>query len=99
VVQPTYADDADDCRQLADEVEADAEKAILYAIANEFDRLANLARWTDRTYYAARASQELTAAVNARNPKARLAHLVLARRYDAIAQTAPNAALKQTHAS
>jgi hypothetical protein len=83
VAQRTFADEADHCRWLSDQLNGQAEKRILYRIASEFDRLAEL-RGLDSSYYAWRASQEVSAAVKARHPAARLAHLIMARRYDAL---------------
>lgn len=82
----TFSDDADECRYLAREVSGEADRACLIRIAREFDALAHAARCADRPYYAARAAQEVTAAVQARHPRARLAHLHLAQHYEAIAQ-------------
>ena len=96
MVQRTFSDDAEQCRRFADEVEGAPDKAFLLRIAGEFDRLADGERgWAERAedpaYYAARASQEVSAAVKARHPQARLAHLVMAQRYDALAQRQPAA--------
>lgn len=70
--------EAEDCRSRANEFEGRPEKAFLLRLATEFDRLEN-----EQTYFARRASQEVTAAVHARHPNARRAHLTLARTYDA----------------
>ena len=48
MVQRTPSDEANDCRRLAEEVEGEADKAILRRIAREFDRLAELARGQDQ---------------------------------------------------
>ena len=86
----TYHDEAAECRRYAEEVEGAPDRALLLRLAVEFDRLADLAgtapaRVEDPAYYATRASQEVTAAVKAKHPQARLAHLAMARRYDALA--------------
>jgi len=86
MVQRTLSNEAEHCRRFADEVMPEADKAFLLRIAGEFDRLADLARRDDPSYYATRAAQEVSAAVGAQHPRARMAHLVLARRYDALAQ-------------
>jgi len=86
MVQRTFSDNADDCRRFAEEVDGEPDKACLHRIAHEFDRLADEVRFKDRSYYAVRASQEVAAAVRARHPKARIAHLLMAQRYDAIAR-------------
>jgi hypothetical protein len=86
VVQRTFAQEADYCRGLAEEVDGQADKAFLHRIAGEFDRLADIYSHSDQHYYAARAAQEVSAAVKAQHPKARLAHLMMARRYDALLQ-------------
>ena len=66
------------------------EKAVLLRIASEFDRLGEVAgRPENLAYFAARAAQEVTAAVRANHPQARLAHLAMAQRYDALAQSQP----------
>jgi len=97
MVERTYFDEAEHCRRSAMEVERAAEKAILLRLASEFDRLAQTDadvddEWAeDPSYYAARAAQEISAAVKARHPQARLAHLVMAQRYDALAQSGATA--------
>ena len=70
--------EAEDCRSRASEFEGRPEQAFLIRLAIEFDRLED-----ERTYFARRASQEVSAAVQARHPDARRAHLTLARNYDA----------------
>ncbi|MCW3796520.1 hypothetical protein OMW55_01675 [Sphingomonas sp. BN140010] len=89
MVQRTFSDEADDCRRFADEVECAADKAFLHRIAGEFDRLAETVRYEDDpAYYAARAAQEVSAAVKAQHPRARLAHLLMAQRYEGLVQRA-----------
>ncbi|RST31495.1 hypothetical protein HMF7854_12090 [Sphingomonas ginkgonis] len=80
----SYSDDAEDCRRFAEEVGGEADKAMLHRIAREFERLAEEVRHADRPYYVARATQEVTAAVKAVHPQARLAHLTMARHYEAL---------------
>jgi hypothetical protein len=70
--------EAEDCRSRANEYEGRPEQAFLLRLATEFERLED-----EQTYYARRASQEVSAAVQARSPDARRAHLTLARNYDA----------------
>ena len=70
--------EAEECRSRANEYEGRPEKAFLLRLAIEFDRLED-----EQTYFARRASQEVSAAVLARHPNARRAHLTLARNYDA----------------
>ena len=89
MVQRTFAEEAVQCRCLIDELDGEAEKALLYGIASEFDRLAELSSFEDPAYYASRAAQEVSAAVKARHPQARLAHLMMARRYDALVHGTP----------
>lgn len=86
MAQRNFAEEANECRRLISDVEARAEKVLLHRIASEFDQLAGLRASADPSYYAARAAEEVSAAVRARHPNARLAHLTMARRYDALAQ-------------
>jgi hypothetical protein len=68
------------------------EASLLLRLASEFDRLAlekdRPLGFTadDSRYFAQRAAQEVTAAVKAGHPKARLAHLKIAQRYEALSQ-------------
>jgi TorA maturation chaperone TorD len=86
------ASEASACRSLAEEFEGRPEAPLLLRIATEFDRLAVTREWPlrlddeDGQYFSQRASQEVTAAVKAIHPNARLAHLELARRYEQISQ-------------
>jgi len=58
-----------------------SDKAFLHRIAGEFDRLAEMTRCEDPSYYAARAAQEVSAAVKVQHSRARLAHLIMAQHY------------------
>ena len=84
------AGDASDCRSLAQEFRGRPETSLLLRLAREFDRLAITKDWplgfheNDGRYFARRAAQEVTAAVRAAHPKARLAHLKMAQRYEAL---------------
>ena len=86
------AGEAADCRSLAQELAGRPEASLLLRLASEFDRLALERDWPlgfhadDSRYFAQRASQEITAAVKARHPKARLAHLKIAQRYEHLSQ-------------
>ncbi len=86
--QRTWKDDAEDCRLWAMEFRERPEQALLLRLASEFENLAKVTTATssihedDLPYFASRASQEITAAVRARHPKARLAHLAMAQRYE-----------------
>lgn len=82
----TFSEEADECRKLADELSFAAEQDMLRRIAHEFDRLASNAIRADRPIYAARAAQELTAAAAAGHPRARSAHLTMARHYESLAR-------------
>ena len=79
--------EAANCRSMAYEFQGRPEEALLLRLADEFDRLAVERDWPlgfnamDLSYFAKRATQETTAAVRARSPKARLAHLSMAQRY------------------
>jgi hypothetical protein len=89
--QRSLADDAADCRLWAQEFEGLPEKAILLRLSSEFEALAEepeplSAEAGDFPYFAHRASQEVAAAVSAKHPKARLVHLKLAQRYEALSQ-------------
>ena len=70
--------EAEECRSWANDYKGRPEKAFLLRLATEFERLEH-----EQTYFARRASQEVSAAVHARHPNARRAHLTLARSYDA----------------
>jgi hypothetical protein len=88
--QRSFASDVTACRGLMDEVQDPAEKNLLLRIACEFERLDRIAECETSAaeqpfYYAQRAAQEVTAAVKAQHPKARLAHLSMAQRYDCLA--------------
>lgn len=82
--------EAVDCRSLARELHGRPEEPILLRLADEFDRVAVQQsspagyQESDLAYFAKRASQETAAAVKARHPKARLAHLKMAQRYDGL---------------
>ena len=84
----TLTEDAANCRSCAKESNGRPEKAFLLRLASEFENLADAATTTiqshqdDCCYFAQRASQETKAAVDAKHPIARLAHLIMARRYD-----------------
>jgi hypothetical protein len=86
------ASEAADCRSLARELGGRPEASLLLRLASEFDRLA-VERDSplgsdagDGRYFAQRAAQEVTAAVNAGHSKARLAHLKIAQRYEHLSQ-------------
>jgi hypothetical protein len=90
--QRTLADDAADCRQWADEFDGQPERAILLRLSSEFLILAakngeHSIDPGDVPYFAQRATQEITAAVKAKHPKARLAHLKMAQHYEALSQS------------
>lgn len=82
--------EASDCRFLVEEFRGRAEARLLRRLASEFERLAVERDWPlgfhrdDSMYFARRAAQEVTAAVRAEHPKARLAHLKMAQRYDGL---------------
>lgn len=81
--------EAAECRMLAQEFSGKAEGPVLQSIAAEFDRLAahDLANYAeDQCYYLKRAQDETMAAVAAKHPRARMAHLSMARRYDALSR-------------
>jgi hypothetical protein len=84
--------EASACRSLAEDFEGQPEAPFLLRLASEFDQLAASRDWPlgchdeDGRYYSQRATQEVTAAVRAVHPNARLAHLELARRYEQISQ-------------
>jgi hypothetical protein len=86
------ASEASACRSLAKEFEGRPEAPLLLRLASEFDQLASTREWPagshdeDGQYFSQRATQEVTAAVRAAHPNARLAHLELARRYEQISQ-------------
>lgn len=86
------ASEASACRSLAKEFEGRPEAPLLLRLATEFDQLAVTREWPlglddeDGRYFSQRAAQEVTAAVKAVHPNARLAHLELARRYEQISQ-------------
>ncbi len=88
--QDALANEAADCRFWAEEFAGRPEHALLLRLANEFENLAELAtppisiQESDWPYFAQRASQEITAAVKAKHPNARLAHLKMAQRYEAL---------------
>ena len=88
--QRSLADDATVCLLLADEFEGRPEEALLLRLASEFQALANgpnptcRIREGDLPYFALRASQEVTAAVKAEHPNARIAHLKMAQHYNAM---------------
>ena len=87
--------EADECRSRANDFEGRPEKAFLLRLALEFDRLDEMgvqpsAFEDEGTYFARRASEEVSAAVQARHPNARGAHLTLARNYDARSHGRPS---------
>lgn len=86
--QISLAIEAADCRLLARELHGRPEEPVLLQLASEFDRLADLQEGAsdEVTYCSARAAQEVSAAVKARHPKARLAHLTMAQRYEGRSQ-------------
>lgn len=86
MMQRTLSDEADICRKLAVEIASQPDRALLNCIAAEFDRLADIERRKDPSYYAVRAAQEVKAAVEAQHPSARLSHLVMAQRYDSMSR-------------
>jgi hypothetical protein len=77
---------------MAQEFDGRPEASFLLRLASEFDRLAlERDRPTgftadDARYFAQRAAEEVTAAVKAGHPKARLAHLKIARSYEHLSQ-------------
>ena len=86
----SFASDVAACRGLMAEVQDPAEKNLLHRIACEFERFDRITECEKSAaeqpfYYARRAAQEVTAAVKAQHPKARLAHLSMAQRYDCLA--------------
>ena len=91
---PSYSlvGEASDCRSLVEEFRGRPEARLLRRLASEFERLAVERDWPlgfhgdDGRYFAQRAAQEVTAAVQAEHPKARLAHLKMARRYDGLSR-------------
>ena len=91
MLQRTLANDAADCRLWADEFDGRPERAILLRLSSEFLILAakngeQSIDQSDVPYFAQRATQEITAAVKAKHPKARLAHLKMAQHYEALSQ-------------
>jgi hypothetical protein len=86
------AGEAADCRSLARVLVGRPEALLLVRIACAFDQLAverdppSGFDAEDGRYFAQRAAQEVTAAVKAEHPKARLAHLKIAQRYEHLAQ-------------
>ena len=88
--QRTYANEAANCRSWANECKGRHEQAFLLRVASEFENLADVANARsnihkdDWTNFAQRASQEITAAVRATHPRARLAHLRLAQHYETL---------------
>ena len=86
------ASEASACRSLAKEFEGRPEAPFLLRLATEFDQLAVTREWPlglddeDGQYFSQRAAQEVTAAVKALHPNARLAHLELAHRYEQISE-------------
>jgi hypothetical protein len=86
--QRTLENEAARCLYLAEKFGGRPEKAILLRIASEFQRLSDLDEPAppvvehDRPYFTERASQEISAAVQARHPKARLAHFRMAQHYE-----------------
>ena len=86
------ASEASACRSLAEEFEGRPEAPFLHRLATEFDQLAITKERSagfhdeDGRYFSHRATQEVTAAVQAAHPNARLAHLELARRYEQVFQ-------------
>jgi hypothetical protein len=88
--QRTMAHEAADCRFWAQEFAGRPEQNFLLRLAIEFELLAEKAvapinmHDHDQSYFARRASQEVTAAVKAKHPKARLAHLKMAQSYEAM---------------
>ena len=82
--QISLALEAADCRLLARELQGRPEERVLLQLASAFDELADLKNGVEdeRSYCSHRAAQEVSAAVAARHPKARLAHLTMAQRYE-----------------
>lgn len=82
--------EAVDCRSLARELHGRPEEPILLRLAEEFDRVAVQRgspvgyHESEIAYFAKRADQETAAAVGARHPSARLAHLQMAQRYEGL---------------
>jgi TorA maturation chaperone TorD len=95
------ASEATACRVLAQEFEGRPEAPVLLRLASEFDRLAVTREWPlgfredDGRYFSQRASQEVTAAINAAHPGARLAHLQIARRYEELSQAIQGRAVER----
>jgi TorA maturation chaperone TorD len=98
------ASEATACRVLAKEFEGRPEAPVLSRLANEFDRLALTREWPlgfrdeDGRYFRERAAQEVTAAVNAGHPGARLAHLQIAQRYEELSQAIQRRAVERRQA-
>jgi hypothetical protein len=76
---------------MAHEFQGQPEETLLLRLADEFRSLAIQSEWPmtihdddDLKYFAKRACEETTAAVEARHPEARLAHLKMAQRYDGL---------------
>jgi hypothetical protein len=88
----SLANEAANCRALSYEFPGRPEEALLRRLAEEFESLAVQHDWpvgfhdNDLKYFEKRACQESTAAVEARHPKARLAHLKMAQRYDGLSR-------------
>jgi hypothetical protein len=87
-----FAAEALHCRSLALELRGRPEVPVLLGLASEFDRLVHdeerllSLHEEDRCYFVQRAAQEVTAAVKAAHPQARLAHLKMAQRYEALSR-------------
>lgn len=83
---------ASDSRSLALKLRGLPEVPVLPGLPSEFDRLAVgkerlLSSYEeDCPYFVQRAAQEVTAAVKAAHPKARLVHLKMAQRYEALSR-------------
>jgi hypothetical protein len=77
---------------------------LLCRLASEFDRLAVTREWPlgfrdeDGGYFRERAAREVTAAVNAGHPGARLAHLQIAQRYEELSQAIQRRAVERRQA-
>lgn len=89
----TLADEANDCRTWADELDGTPEQPFLRRLADEFDRLAFIRvepdafSADDARYYARRAAEELHAGSKALHPNARAAHLAIAEHYRRVSQS------------
>jgi TorA maturation chaperone TorD len=85
--------EAAECWTLAQWFAGRPEEALLLRLAEEFERLAVQSNWPtgfdedDGQHFARRARQECSAAVDAKHPSARLAHLKMAQRYERLAQS------------